>query len=87
MFASFFLLKNSELFVIANIQVVYICSVELLLSVEIKLETRSPIIHANHQHKRDPKCMWVLLTEFSLRLFVRKMVVFRVLLQGCWPIK
>lgn len=49
MFASFFLLKSSELFVIANIQVVYICSVELLLSVEIKLETRSPIIHANHQ--------------------------------------
>lgn len=48
MFASFFFLKSSELFVIANIQVVYIYLVELLLSVEIKLETRSPISHANH---------------------------------------
>jgi len=83
MFASFSLLKSSELFVIASIQVVYIYSVELLLSVEIKLETRSPIIHANHQLERDPKCMWVLLTEFSLCLFVRKMVIFHVLLQGC----
>lgn len=48
MFASFFLLKSSELFVIASIQVVDIYSVERLLSVEIKLETRSPIIYANH---------------------------------------
>lgn len=46
MFASVF--SWSELLVIANIQVGYIYSLELLLCVEIKLETRSPIIHANH---------------------------------------
>lgn len=79
MFASFFLLKSSELFVLANIQVVYIYSVELLLSVEIKLETRSPCKPLVRKGSK----VHVRSVNRVFPLFVRKTVIFHVLLEGC----